>query len=57
MFHILRYSRYSVYNVQLLLVRSFSCNNTVSMYYVIIHYDDPLTNMETYTYICVYTDK
>lgn len=52
-FYILRYSRYSVYNIWLRLVRSSSYNNTVSMYYIIIHYNDPLTNTETYMYACV----
>lgn len=56
MFYILRYSGYSVYNVCLQLVRPSSCANTVSMHYIIMHYNDPLTNMETYMFVYVCTD-
>lgn len=49
--YILCYPSKLVYNIWVQL-RSSSYNNTVSMHYIIMHYNDLLTNMDT----CVYAD-
>lgn len=51
--HILCYPSYPVYNIWVQLCSS-SYNNTVSMYYIIMHYNDLLTNMDAYVYVDAY---